>query len=88
MLADLREGRSPVHDRHSDIEEYDIGLCLRQPGQRFLPVVGKKDLVMGLLKYAGHQCPIGLVVIHDQQCGRREVIEVDRPARLGVISNG
>ena len=45
------------------------------------------DLVMGLLKYARHQRPIGRVVIHHQQRGRREVIEVHRSARFGVISH-
>ena len=63
------------------------GFDLLQTLQRFLAVVGKMDLVMGLLKYAGHQGPIGLVVIHHQQRGGREVIEVHRSARFGVISH-
>ncbi len=42
---------------------------------------------MGLLKYARHVGPIGLVVIHHQQRGRREVIEVHRSARFGVIAH-
>src|ERR1035441_107494 len=87
LLADLRQGRSPVHHRHSDIEQHHVGLCLSQTFQRFLTVVGKMDLVMGLLKYASHVGPIGRIIIHHQQRGRREVIEVHRSARFGVISH-
>ena len=57
LLADLRQGRSPVHHRHSNIEQYHIGLCLLQTRQRFPAVVGKMDLVMGLLEYASHVRP-------------------------------
>ena len=43
---------------------------------------------MGLLEYARHQVTIGLVVIHHEQRGGREVIEVHRSARLGMIAHG
>ena len=42
---------------------------------------------MGFFEYAGYQLPIGLVIIRHQQGSRREVIEVHRSARLGVVSH-
>ena len=63
------------------------GFVFPRHSKRFLTVVGKMDSVMGLLKYASHQGAIGRVVIHHQQRGRREVIEVHRSARFGVVSH-
>lgn len=82
MLTDLRQRGQPVHSRHRQVEEYEIGLEGPGLGDRLLAVFGRADDVESLLREQSRErISREGVVVHDEDAfGHVPLIGTTRPA--------